>query len=331
MFASSVLLLIGVLIFSSCYINNFKMLILYFETIISSTPSASEPLLLLPSSDMSTSKESTTGTETQLRDILTSSKNDLERKASRFITTNPSARKKMTESTFSQLECDIPSVAQMIHDQAPLHMVLNLKKPDFNCALTSSGLKTTVDYMWCTTVTPQYDEWNTINRTYEVKFVPDTWKSQPSASGANTSRTIQYPDGLDDNRLPSTDQLSQIFEKNLTNEIDTMRLGHEYDTAARIISNKWEKVCSGVCRSMGATVEGGSEGAGNPLAFFFKPENISLQKLPGNGLSFRGTMNGEAWKVQGDNLISGHPLQSIDWELLASEDEVASHRSTGIS
>lgn len=198
----------------------------------------------------------------------------------------------MTESTFSQLEDDIPSVAQLIEDQAPLHMILN-----------------------------------------EAKFAPDTWKGQPSTNSANTSRNIQYIEDLEDSRLPVviTDQLSRIFEENLTNKIDAMGLGSEYDTASRIISNKWEKVCSQVCRSMGATVDGSSDGESNQLAFFFKPESISLQTLPGSGLSFKGTFKGEACKVQGDVPMGGHLLQSVDWELLAPEDEVASYRSTEIS
>lgn len=310
------------------------MLVLYFETITSSASSISELLSLLPSSDMSTSRKSTIATETQLSHLLSSSEVDidLEDKASRFIT-NSSARMAMTESTFSQLEDDIPSVAQLIEDQAPLHMILNLKKPDVKCALTSSGLRTTVDYVWGTTVNPQPEEWNTISRTYEAKFAPDTWKGQPSTNSANTSRNIQYIEDMEDSRLPVviTDQLSRIFEENLTNKIDAMGLGSEYDTASRIISNKWEKVCSQVCRSMGATVDGSSDGESNQLVFFFKPESISLQTLPGSGLSFKGTFKGEACKVQGDVPMGGHLLQSVDWELLAPEDEVASYRSTEIS
>lgn len=79
---------------------------------------------------------------------------------------------------------------------------------------------------------------------------------------------------------------------------------------------------------MGATVERGSDGTGNSSVFFFKPENISLQTLPGNGLSFEGKWNGEGWTVQGDVLTSGHRLKSVDWKLLAPRDQVESYQST---
>lgn len=274
---------------------------------------------------MSSSKETTTATEKQLCDVLSSFKSDLEDKARRFITTNFSARRTMTESTFSQVTDDIPSVAQMIHDQAARHMILNLPKPDVRCGLTSSGLRTTLDYKWSTTIKPRHEEWNTISRIYEAKFAPDTWQSVPSGSNTNTSGSFRYAEGVDKLAI---DELSRTFEEILTNEIDVMGLGSDYDIASKIISKKWENECGGVCRDMGATVERGSDGTGNSSVFFFKPENISLQTLPGNGLSFEGKWNGEGWTVQGDVLTSGHRLKSVDWKLLAPRDQVESYQST---
>lgn len=184
---------------------------------------------------MSSSKETTTATEKQLCDVLSSFKSDLEDKARRFISTNFSARRTMTESTFSQVTDDIPSVAQMIHDQAARHMILNLPKPDVRCGLTSSGLRTTLDYKWSTTIKPRHEEWNTISRIYEAKFAPDTWQSVPSGSNTNTSGSFRYAEGVDKLAI---DELSRTFEEILTNEIDVMGLGSDYDIASKIISKK---------------------------------------------------------------------------------------------
>lgn len=106
-----------------------------------------------------------------------------------------------------------------------------------------------------------------------------------------------------------------------------MGLGSDYDFASKIISKKWEKECGGVCRDMGATVERDSDGIGNSSLFFFKPENISLQTLPGNGLSFEGKWNGEGWTVRRCP-YQWAPSESVDWKLLAPRDQVESYQST---